>query len=33
VSEKYYGTAYGILESISNMGKIIGPILIGATLD
>lgn len=33
VKEKYFGTAYGILEAISNIGLTIGPLIIGDILD
>ena len=31
--EKYFGTAYGILQAISNVGMTVGPLLIGDILD
>ena len=33
VPEKLYGTAYGILQSIGNIGNSVGPIIIGSILD
>jgi len=33
VKEKYFGTAFGILQSISNIGSSIGPLIIGDILD
>lgn len=29
VPEKYFGTAYGILQAIGNLGNALGPIMIG----
>ena len=33
VPEKFYGTAYGILQSIGNLGNSLGPLVIGFILD
>jgi hypothetical protein len=33
VSEKHYGTAFGIISSISNAGLVFGSILVGSILD
>jgi MFS family permease len=33
VKEKYFGTAYGILQAVSNTGLAIGPLIIGDLLD
>lgn len=33
VKEKYFGTAYGLLQSIENLGLAIGPLIIGDLLD
>jgi MFS family permease len=33
IPEKHYGVAYGILESIKNLGLSIGPLVIGTILD
>ena len=33
IPEKYFGTAYGILQAISNVGTTIGSLVIGNILD
>ena len=33
IKEKYFGTAYGIIESLSNVGLFIGPLVIGDILN
>jgi hypothetical protein len=33
VKEKYFGTAYGILETACNLGMIIGSMLVGFILN
>ena len=33
VKEKHFGTAYGIIESMSNIGLFVGPLLIGSILE
>lgn len=33
VKEKYFGTAFGILQALSNFGSTIGPLIIGDILD
>lgn len=33
VKEKYFGTAFGILQALSNVGSTIGPLIIGDILD
>lgn len=33
VREKYFGTAYGIIEAFCNVGGLIGPLVIGDILN
>lgn len=33
VKERYFGTAYGIIEAVGNIGLFFGPLIIGAILD